>query len=222
MHEEQTPRSFGSTMCTRSPYAAGMTTPAAQLTRDGYEVHMQVNHLAHFLLSLSVLPALEQAARLRGSARIVNHSSASRKNPRPTPLQVASFAHEPKLTKSGLMVALNRYQQSKLANMLFTAALQVRSQRAAARSTIACEPFRHKRYGVEKHNAVLQCNDAWATHVMCHIASHGLMCPCTAGCRHKPQTLKPCPAPTRQCTCRTSYESASRACPPPSQSQALR
>lgn len=105
---------------------AGMTTHAAQLTQDGYEVHMQTNHLSHFLLSMLLLPALEQAASLRGSARIVNHSSTSRKQPRPTPLQPESFAQHPIIKKSGLAVGLHRYQQSKLANMLFTSALQVR------------------------------------------------------------------------------------------------
>jgi NAD(P)-dependent dehydrogenase (short-subunit alcohol dehydrogenase family) len=104
---------------------AGMSTTAAQLTEDGYEVHMQTNHLSHFLLSSLLMPALERAAKTHGSARVVNHSSASRKNPKATPLRPESLQKAPMLKKPGVLAGLNRYQQSKLANMLFTAALQV-------------------------------------------------------------------------------------------------
>ena len=47
---------------------------------------MQTNHLSHFLLTKELFPLLEKAAKARGEARIVNHSSGARKFPS-SPLQ---------------------------------------------------------------------------------------------------------------------------------------
>ena len=60
---------------------AGVMALKDQATTDGYDVQMQTNHLSHFLLAKELYPALEKAADLRGEARVVSHSSLSRKMP---------------------------------------------------------------------------------------------------------------------------------------------
>jgi hypothetical protein len=94
------------------------------VTGDGYDAQMQTNHLSHFLLTRLLMPALEVAAAVHGSARVVNHSSTSRNIP-PTPLQIKYLQKGSSFGGSGIWTALERYHQSKLANMLFTSALQV-------------------------------------------------------------------------------------------------
>jgi NAD(P)-dependent dehydrogenase (short-subunit alcohol dehydrogenase family) len=47
---------------------------------------MQTNHLSHFLLTKELLPLLDKAAKAKGEARVVNHSSGARKFPS-SPLQ---------------------------------------------------------------------------------------------------------------------------------------
>ena len=54
---------------------------ANKATKDGFAVQMQTNHLSHFLLTASLMPALELAASSHGEARIVNHSSLARNSP---------------------------------------------------------------------------------------------------------------------------------------------
>ncbi|MFZ9889308.1 MAG: SDR family oxidoreductase [Myxococcota bacterium] len=86
---------------------AGVFASERQLTQDGHELTWQVNHLAPFLLTLELLPLLQQ----RPAARIVN---------------VSSIAH----TRGGLFLddpslghhfdGYRAYAQSKLANVLFT------------------------------------------------------------------------------------------------------
>jgi NAD(P)-dependent dehydrogenase (short-subunit alcohol dehydrogenase family) len=107
-----------------SVLCAGIMQSAGELTADGYEVHMQTNHLSHFLLTSLLMPALQAAAERRGIARVVHHSSASRKLPA-TPLKATWLQPADSPGRHGLRLGLSRYQQSKLANMLMTAALQV-------------------------------------------------------------------------------------------------
>lgn len=97
-------------------------------TGDGCDVQMQSNHLSHFLLTSAIWPLLEIAATNRGEARVVNHSSGARSSPA-APLEAIY------LGKNGGrlggdwfpgMAKWRRYQQSKLANLLFTYALHDR------------------------------------------------------------------------------------------------
>ncbi|MBU1286329.1 MAG: SDR family NAD(P)-dependent oxidoreductase [Alphaproteobacteria bacterium] len=94
-------------------------------TEDGFDVQMQTNHLSHFLLTHEVWPLLEKAEQLRGEARVVNHSSGARRAPS-RPLQAKYLqAKGGRLGGNGLL-GFNkwvRYQQSKLANLMFTYAL---------------------------------------------------------------------------------------------------
>ena len=90
---------------------AGLFAPKRTLTKDGYEMTFAVNHLAPFLLTDALLPALELAGEASRHARIVNVASAA--------------ANRASIDLAGLMSArrykmLGAYGQSKLANILFT------------------------------------------------------------------------------------------------------
>lgn len=106
---------------------AGMMQQADAVTADGYEVQMQTNHLSHFLLTSLLMPLLELAASQRGTARIVHHSSTSRKALWPTPLAERYLRPGESFGGGGFLAGMERYHQSKLANMLMTYALQVRA-----------------------------------------------------------------------------------------------
>jgi len=101
-------------------------------TEDGCDQQMQVNHLSHFMLTSICMPALEAAGRLRGEARIVNHSSAARAMD-----GMENNLDQKYLEKNGGNLGGNseamfagpqfqRYQQTKLANVVFTDALNTR------------------------------------------------------------------------------------------------
>jgi len=54
-------------------------------TVDGYDVQVQTNHLAHFLLTAELLPTLHKASVLRGEARgvfssFIVHSFGTKKD----------------------------------------------------------------------------------------------------------------------------------------------
>ncbi|ACY18613.1 SDR family NAD(P)-dependent oxidoreductase [Haliangium ochraceum] len=105
---------------------AGVMGLPDRATADGCDVQMQTNHLSHFLLTSLLWPLLEAAAAARGEARVVNQSSGARRGPA---LQ-AEFLQ----AKGGSLGGdsfpgfgkWRRYQQSKLANLLFTYALHDR------------------------------------------------------------------------------------------------
>jgi NAD(P)-dependent dehydrogenase (short-subunit alcohol dehydrogenase family) len=99
-----------------------------QATKDGYDVQMQTNSIAPFLLTKELLPLLLKSEQ----ARVVNHSSAARLGPN----------HEPQyFGKNGGSLGGDgsdeenarfqgprwvRYHQSKLANCTFTYGLKAR------------------------------------------------------------------------------------------------
>jgi NAD(P)-dependent dehydrogenase (short-subunit alcohol dehydrogenase family) len=89
---------------------AALTTPRFQLSEDGYELTLAVNHLAPFLLTNLLLE------RLRASApsRIVTVASQAHRGARLNPAAVSS--------REGWS-PLKAYGRSKLCNILFTRAL---------------------------------------------------------------------------------------------------
>jgi NAD(P)-dependent dehydrogenase (short-subunit alcohol dehydrogenase family) len=102
-------------------------------TSDGYDIQMQTNHLSHFLLTSLLMPDLEKAAQARGDARIVNHSSGARSGIGSKAAQPIQAKYMQPVTASedlggdDFAGCWQRYQQTKLANVVFTLALKARS-----------------------------------------------------------------------------------------------
>ena len=93
--------------------------------KDGYDIQMQTNHLSHYLLTHLLFKEIAIAAQKRGEARIVNHASYARKTP-PCKLDrvyLEKNVNGDKLGGNWIMSKYKRYQQSKLANVIYTMAL---------------------------------------------------------------------------------------------------
>eukprot|EP01041_Mallomonas_annulata_P011369 gene11369-23794_t len=106
--------------------AGVMALPQRQVTADGFEAHLGINHLGHFALTSRLMPLLKRA----GNARIVN---------------VASLAHVTgHLDFDDLMLEKKyepwpAYGNSKLANILFTKELAKRLEGTNVITTV-CHP----------------------------------------------------------------------------------
>jgi len=86
---------------------AGIMHVPFDLTEDGFEQHIGVNHLSHFLLALLLTPALEQGT----SARVVSVSSGAHR--------VSAWnAEDPHYARRSYNPGV-AYGQSKTANALF-------------------------------------------------------------------------------------------------------
>lgn len=108
-------------------------------TEDGYDQQMQVNHLSHFLLTKLCMPVLEVAANKSGDARIVNHSSAARvMDGMENKLDAQYFGKNGGNLggdSDGFFTGPNfqRYQQTKLANVVFMHALHAKLQKKGSK-----------------------------------------------------------------------------------------
>ena len=89
---------------------AGVNPPRRTLSRDGIELAFAVNHLAPFLLTHELMPALRRGAP-DGGARIITVTSMFERFGR---LSLAD------LRASRRWIAILDYTRSKLANVLFT------------------------------------------------------------------------------------------------------
>ncbi|XP_063239898.1 dehydrogenase/reductase SDR family member on chromosome X isoform X2 [Bacillus rossius redtenbacheri] len=102
---------------------AGIMFAPFELTEDGFESHLAVNYLGHCLLTHLLLPRLASSAAPGVSSRVVN---------------VSSCAHECAAIDFQDLNTLNRYLgtvaygRSKLAQVLFTRALERRLRAAGA------------------------------------------------------------------------------------------
>jgi len=94
---------------------AGLISPHFQLSEDGYELTVAVNHLAPFLLTNLLLDRLRASAQTnQRMARIVTVASQAHRGAR---LNIAA------LTRPQDWTPLSAYGRSKLCNVLFTRAL---------------------------------------------------------------------------------------------------
>jgi retinol dehydrogenase 12 len=91
---------------------AGMISPRSQLSEDGYELTVAVNHLAPFLLTNLLLDRLRASAQR--PTRIITVASQAHRGAR---LDVAQLAQPRDWTP------LSAYGRSKLCNVLFTRVL---------------------------------------------------------------------------------------------------
>ncbi len=117
---------------------AGVMALADEPTRDGYDIQMQTNHLSHFLLTADLFPLLEKAANESGEARIVNHSSVARMNPSKELKSEYLEKRGGNLGGNGASFVFGgarwkRYNQTKLANAAFTAALHEKLQKKGSK-----------------------------------------------------------------------------------------
>ena len=94
--------------------AGVMDLPTRRLTEDGFEMQFGTNHLSHFALTGLLLPLLQRSE----SPRVVNVSSLAHRGGR---IDFDNLQAERKYR------SWPAYQQSKLANLLFTFELQRRS-----------------------------------------------------------------------------------------------
>ena len=106
---------------------AGVISPLFQLSEDGYELTVAVNHLAPFLLTNLLLDRLRASAQTNRMARIVTVTSQAHRGAH---LNIAA------LTRPQDWTPLSAYGRSKLCNVLFTRALARRLD--ATQVTTAC------------------------------------------------------------------------------------
>jgi len=106
---------------------AGLISPHFQLSEDGYELTVAVNHLAPFLLTNLLLDRLRASAQTNRMARIVTVTSQAHRGAH---LNIAA------LTRPQDWTPLSAYGRSKLCNVLFTRALARRLD--ATQVTAAC------------------------------------------------------------------------------------
>lgn len=89
---------------------AGVAADKPQLTEDGFELQIGVNHLGHFLLTSELLDLIKASS----SPRIINVSSDAHYRGK---INFDSFRGE---SRQLLFNGMTGYAQSKLANVLFT------------------------------------------------------------------------------------------------------
>ncbi|CAJ1418421.1 unnamed protein product [Effrenium voratum] len=114
---------------------AGVMGLDAQMTKDGFDIQIQTNHLSHFLMTARLWPLMKATAEKYGSAAISQVSSGAGEKGGPT-IDTANL-NNPHPSHGLLLYAAPyvlggttahwaRYGQSKLANVVFAQELQRR------------------------------------------------------------------------------------------------
>ena len=119
---------------------AGIMLQPDTASSDGYDITIATNVLSHFLLVRELMPTLEAAASTpAGEARVVSMSSGSGFGA--PGFDPAFYAAGSGGCLGGMAKAGARYHQSKLANLLFTSALDGKLRRSGSRvKALACTP----------------------------------------------------------------------------------
>ena len=104
-------------------FNAGVMGKDAALTKDGYEYHFGINHLAHGLMIKMLLPLLKSTASRYGDARVVSLASNGF---RWTPSGGIVFDKLRTTQDMAFAGRWRRYGQSKLANVAYAAELSKR------------------------------------------------------------------------------------------------
>jgi len=127
---------------------AGIMAVNDTITKDGFEVQMQTNHLSHFLLTAELFPLIKAASKKFGDARITQHSSIARLMTEHAKLEEKYLLHQEKdgqlggneVPKGGEFAMKGgpwfRYSQTKLANSVFNQAL---ADRLKASNDVDCQ-----------------------------------------------------------------------------------
>lgn len=107
---------------------AGIMDKPDVRTSDGFDIQMQVNHLGHFLLTKLLMPSFDSAASAGREVRIVTHSSAARGiggfgGTKPFNSTYYMKTPEGALGGTSFKNNMERYHQTKLANVIFAMAL---------------------------------------------------------------------------------------------------
>jgi len=117
---------------------AGIMLQEDTASADGYDITASTNMLSHFLLTKELFVELEKARDVHGEARIVTMSSASAYGP---PALNPTFFERRGGNLGGSQASYERYHQSKLANLVFTAALddKLRAKNSTIKA-LSCTP----------------------------------------------------------------------------------
>lgn len=105
--------------------AGVMSLPKREITRDGFEMQVGINHLGHFALTARMLPALMASK----GARVVTVSSMAAKSPVNIDDYMSEIEYKP----------ITAYGKSKISNLLFANELSRRLQKTGIMS-IAVHP----------------------------------------------------------------------------------
>lgn len=134
---------------------AGIRHVPFSKTKDGFERHFAVNHLAHFLLAHMLLPMLQQSSRFGFESRVVALSSTAHRH---SPIMFTDLNFE----QPGVYGKEKGYAQSKLANVYMASEITRRYGLAAR----AQEPPRPGVWGLAVHpggirSGLQKHSDAW-------------------------------------------------------------
>ena len=100
---------------------AGVMAQPLGISKDGYEIHLAINHLANALVIRTLLPKLLGAAKApEADVRIVNLTSVGW---RAHPAEGVQFSTARSTQDMGFAGKWRRYGQSKLANIVYAAEL---------------------------------------------------------------------------------------------------
>ncbi|KAL6699314.1 NAD(P)-binding protein [Trichoderma pleuroticola] len=99
---------------------AGVMAVPPAVSKDGFEIHFAINHLAHAIIIHELLPVLTQTAEMSDSdVRVVCLTSEGWKGHPPSGILYDKVRTE----KGGMPMWLLRYGQSKFANLVYAAEL---------------------------------------------------------------------------------------------------